>query len=81
MAGLGRDVGARNINFANARSINIVADASIVQFGALFPDLTLRSVAKQRVSKGEVARILQQRGHPTLRDASLRDAPQDEVGR
>jgi hypothetical protein len=63
-----------------------------VQFGALFPDLILRSVAIsaftrvfdalwQRVSKGEVARMLQQRGHPTLRDASLRDAPQDEVGR
>jgi len=55
------------------------------------PDLTLGSVAIsaftrvfdalwQRVSKGEVAWMSQQRGHPILRDASLCDAPQDEVG-
>ena len=91
MAGVGRDQQAGNINFTNARSINIVAAASVVRFGVLFPDLTLRSVAIsaftrvfdalwQRVSKGEVARMLQQHGHPILRDASLRDAPQDEVG-
>ena len=36
--------------------------------------------AMRGVSKHEAARMSQQRGHPILRDALLRNAPQDEVG-
>jgi len=50
-----------------------------VTAGAVFSGLMLRSVAKQRVSKHEAARMLQQRGRPILRDAVLRTAPQDEA--
>src|SRR3954452_10977539 len=47
----------------------------------LYPRLTLRSIAKRCVSKGDAATLLQQPGGLVLRDAALRAAPQHEAGR
>jgi hypothetical protein len=42
---------------------------------------TVAEEARSVLSKDEVARLMPRRRHPILRDALLRNAPQDEVGR
>ena len=91
MAGVGRDVGAGNINFANARSINIVAAASICAQPDAFsrphaeePHYSRRSLR----TLGCDARRLEARARPDVaRPVATHPSrrrfapPQDEMGR